>query len=157
MNPAALNSFNYKMTMTANEAKAAADKIICVAIYLSGLRGVIATTGRKITSKREEGWWSAPLRSLRGVQFSRIHKWPSGRVSKGSFRWRRRQRRTLERLIAFGWLVGEGPLPESRPIRHRTDVANGLCRHSTSQNMRAKGGTFTSLWERGIAIGGDTL
>ena len=64
VNPAALNSFNYKMTMTEDEAKAAADKIICVAIYLSGLRGVIATTGRKITSKREEGWWwSAPLRS----------------------------------------------------------------------------------------------
>ena len=57
VNPAALNSFNYKMTMTENEAKAAADKIICVAIYLSGLRGVIATTGRKITSggKRDGG------------------------------------------------------------------------------------------------------
>ena len=68
MNPAALNSFNYKMTMTENAAKAAADKIICVAIYLSGLRGVIATTGRKITSKREEGWWwSAPLLSARSV------------------------------------------------------------------------------------------
>ena len=67
MNPAALNSFNYKMTMTESEAKAAADKIICVAIYLSGLRGVIATTGRKITSKREEGWWSAPLLSARSV------------------------------------------------------------------------------------------
>ena len=60
VNPATLNSFNYKMTM---EAKAAADKIICVAIYLSGLRGVIATTGRKITSGRE-GWWSAPLRAV---------------------------------------------------------------------------------------------
>ena len=59
VNPAALNSFNYKMTMTEDEAKAAADKIICVAIYLSGLRGVIATTGRKITSGRDGG----PLRS----------------------------------------------------------------------------------------------
>ena len=68
VNPSPLNSFNYKMTTAeaakaAKEAKAAADKIICVAIYLSGLRGVIATTGRKITSGRE-GWWSAPLRAV---------------------------------------------------------------------------------------------
>ena len=89
-------------------AKAAADKIICVAIYLSGLRGVIATTGRKITSGASataagRGMDGGPLLSspLRGVHFSRIHKWPSGRVSKGSFRWRW-QCRTLDGLIAFG-------------------------------------------------------
>ena len=34
-----------------------------------------------------------------GVQLGRIRKRPSGRVSKGSFRW---QRRTSVRLAAFG-------------------------------------------------------
>ena len=29
-------------------------------------------------------------------------------------------------------------MPESRPIRHRTDVANGLCRRSTNHVFRPK-------------------